>query len=174
MNLHPLHQFRATLTDGDIIIMLAFLCLLGLALVAVSSSDDPPMELQQDACPSFWFSFNGRCYKYFNTETTWADAELHCVSQGGNLVSLHSTEEEDFVQFLVESSDPAEGATWIGLHDMAKERRWMWSDGYDWYRGEPNNRRGEDCVHNNWRGKWNDAPCSDTLPSVCASRTTCP
>ncbi|KAI4792075.1 hypothetical protein KUCAC02_031444 [Chaenocephalus aceratus] len=68
--------------------MLAFLFRWGLALGAVSSSDDPPMELQQDTCPSFWFSFHGRCYKYLNTERTWADAELDRVSQGGNLASL--------------------------------------------------------------------------------------
>ncbi|XP_033972235.1 ladderlectin-like [Trematomus bernacchii] len=160
--------------------MLVFLFLLGLALGAVSSSDDPQMDQQQDTCPSYWFSFNGRCYKYFNTETTWADAELYCVSQGGNLVSIHSRAEENFVQFLIKRSDPAEGLTWIGLHDIAKEERWMWSDGCAanylfWHTGEPNNSgRGEDCVVNNFRGKWNDAPCSTTLPSVCASRTTCP
>ncbi|XP_033987067.1 ladderlectin-like [Trematomus bernacchii] len=159
-----------------IMIMLGFLFLLGLALGAVSSSD----ELHQDTCPSYWFSFNGRCYKYFNTETTWADAELYCVSQGGNLVSIHSREEEDFVKFLIKSSDSNEGATWIGLYDLAKEGRWMWSDGcaakyFFWHTGEPNNSgRGEDCVLNNWRGKWNDAKCSKTFPSVCASRTTCP
>ncbi|KAI9548483.1 hypothetical protein NQZ68_007339 [Dissostichus eleginoides] len=138
--------------------MLVFLFLLGLALGAVSSSDDPPMELQQCTCPSYWFSFNGRCYKYFNTETTWADAELYCVSQGGNLVSIHSREEEDFVKFLIKSSDPAEGATWIGLHDIAKERRWMWSDGcaakyFFWYQGEPNNLGGSDAAKQRRRGE---------------------
>ncbi|XP_034052556.1 ladderlectin-like [Gymnodraco acuticeps] len=158
--------------------MLVFLFLLGLALGAVSSSDDPQMDQQQDPCPSFWFSFNSRCYKYSNTERTWADAELYCVSQGGNLVSIHSAEEENFVKLLVEISDPAKGATWIGLHDIAKEGRWMWSDGsvatyFNWYRQPNNSGRGEDCV-NNFRGKWNDVRCSATLPSVCASRTTCP
>ncbi|KAI4792936.1 hypothetical protein KUCAC02_033042 [Chaenocephalus aceratus] len=160
--------------------MLVFLFLLGLALGAVSSSDDPQMDQQQDTCPSYWFSFNGRCYRYFNTERTWADAELYCVSQGGNLVSIHNTEEENFVKFLVLSVDSAEGETWIGLHDIAKEGRWMWSDGsvatYSfWSRGQPNNYgRDEDCVVNNSREKWNDVRCSKTLPSVCASRTTCP
>ncbi|XP_033980584.1 galactose-specific lectin nattectin-like [Trematomus bernacchii] len=162
--------------------MLVFLFLLGLALGAVSSSDDPPTELQQDTCPSFWFSFNGRCYKYFNTETTWADAELYCVSQGGNLVSIHSREEEDFVKFLIKSSDPAEGYTWIGLHDIAKEGRWMWSDGCAvkfvyWSSGQPDNFRGlEHCVDTNFGfdHKWNDRTCYSTLPSVCASRITCP
>ncbi|XP_033935406.1 ladderlectin-like [Pseudochaenichthys georgianus] len=159
--------------------MLAFLFLLGLALGAVSS-DNPQMQPQQDAtCPSFWFSFNGRCYKYFNTEMTWAEAEFHCVSQGGNLVSIHSTEEENFVKYLINSSDPTDGYTWIGLNDIYEERRWMWSDGCAakylfWHRGQPNNRRREDCVINNWWGKWNDAPCSKAFPSVCASRTACP
>ncbi|XP_034054909.1 lactose-binding lectin l-2-like [Gymnodraco acuticeps] len=156
--------------------MLAFLFLLGLALGAVA----PQMELQQDACPSFWISFNGRCYKYFNTERTWADAELHCVSQGGNLVSIHSTEEEEYVKILIKESDPTGGATWIGLNDIYEEGRWMWSDGcvakyLFWDQGQPNNNElGEDCVLNNWREKWNDAPCSTFFPSVCASRTTCP
>ncbi|KAI9537822.1 hypothetical protein NQZ68_022484 [Dissostichus eleginoides] len=109
--------------------MLVFLFLLGLALGAVSSSDDPQMELQQDTCPSFWFSFNGRCYKYIATQTTWAGAELQCLSQGGNLVSIHSRAEEDFVRLLIKSSDPAQGATWIGLSDIYEEGRWIWSDG---------------------------------------------
>ncbi|KAI4793172.1 hypothetical protein KUCAC02_032886 [Chaenocephalus aceratus] len=83
--------------------MLVFLFLLGLALGAVSS-DDPQMQPQRDTtCPSFWFSFNGRCYKYFNTEMTWPEAEFNCVSQGGNLVSIHSTEEENFVKYLINS-----------------------------------------------------------------------
>ncbi|XP_034089862.1 galactose-specific lectin nattectin-like [Gymnodraco acuticeps] len=159
--------------------MLDFLFLLGLALGAVSSSDDPSVELQQDSCPS-WFSFNGRFYKYFNTKMTWADAELNCVSQGGNLVSIHSREEKDFVKALIKRSDPAEGYTWIGLRDMAKEGSWMWSDGcaakyFFWYREQPdNNRQDEHCVQDNFGNMWNDLKCSYTLPSVCASRTTCP
>ncbi|XP_034054908.1 ladderlectin-like [Gymnodraco acuticeps] len=159
--------------------MLAFLFLLGLALGAVSSSDYPQMELQQDTCPSFWISFNGRCYKYFNTERTWAEAEFHCVSQGGNLVSIHSREEEEYVKILIKESDPAGGATWIGLNDFYEEGRWIWSDGcvakyFFWYRQPNNSELGEDCVLNNWRGKWKDVPCSKLFPSVCASPTTCP
>ncbi|XP_033990972.1 lactose-binding lectin l-2-like [Trematomus bernacchii] len=159
--------------------MLVFLFLLGLALGAVSSSDERPMELVRGSCPSFWFSFYGRCYKYIATKMTWADAEFHCLSQGGNLVSIHSGGEEDFVKLLIKNVDLAQGPTWIGLSDIHKEGRWMWSDGcvakfFFWNKGEPNNHRGEDCVHNNWSGRWNDRKCSSTFPSVCASRTTCP
>ncbi|KAK1879694.1 Lactose-binding lectin l-2 [Dissostichus eleginoides] len=159
--------------------MLVFLFLLGLVPVALYSSDDPQMEPRQTNCPSLWTSFDGRCYKYIGTQATWARAELQCVSQGGNLVSIHSRAEEDFVKLLIKLSDPAEGITWIGLSDIYEQGRWVWSDGcaakyFFWKQGEPNNQGGnEHCVFNNWSGKWNDTPCSLTLPSVCASRTTC-
>uniref|UniRef100_A0A3P8QTH6 C-type lectin domain-containing protein n=1 Tax=Astatotilapia calliptera TaxID=8154 RepID=A0A3P8QTH6_ASTCA len=53
------------------------------------------------------------CYMHNAVTMTWADAELHCVSEGTNLVSIHG--ENVF--------------TWIGLGDIHKEGRWMWSDG---------------------------------------------
>ncbi|KAK1879916.1 Lactose-binding lectin l-2 [Dissostichus eleginoides] len=154
--------------------MLVFLFLLGLALGAVSP--------QQNSCPMFWTFFNGRCYKYISTRLTWADAELHCVSLGGNLVSIRSQEEENFVGSVIKNFDPARGYTWIGLSDTQKEGRWMWSDGcaarfFFWSTGQPDNHRGrEDCVGTNYGpvNKWNDFRCSVTIPSVCASRITCP
>ena len=162
--------------------MLLFLFLFGLALGAESPSGDHEMKLQRGNCPMFWFSFNGRCYKYVATRKTWADAELHCVSEKANLVSIHSLEEHNFIKSLIKNFDHAEGFTWIGLSDTQKEGGWMWSDGCAvdfvfWNSGEPNNEKGnENCVHNNFGTdlKWNDRPCSLTYPSVCASRILCP
>ncbi|XP_032386881.1 lactose-binding lectin l-2-like [Etheostoma spectabile] len=161
--------------------MLPFLFLLGLTLGSVSPSDGNPVMLLQGNCPMFWYSFNGRCYKYVATRLTWADAELYCVSQGSNLVSIHSLEEDHFIKALITNFDHAQGFTWIGLSDIHKEGRWMWSDGcivdfVNWYTGEPNNMAGrEHCAHNNYGDwKWNDHQCSSTFPSVCASRNTCP
>ncbi|XP_073319720.1 lactose-binding lectin l-2-like [Pagrus major] len=162
--------------------MLLFLFLFGLALGAVSSSDDHQVQLQRGGCPMFWYSFNGRCYKYVATQLTWADAELYCVSEGANLVSIHSLEEQNFVKSLIKNFDHSEGRTWVGLSDIHKEGRWMWSDGCAvdfvfWDAREPNNGGGnEDCVHNNYDEdlKWNDHQCSATYASVCASRITCP
>uniref|UniRef100_A0A8P4GN04 C-type lectin domain-containing protein n=1 Tax=Dicentrarchus labrax TaxID=13489 RepID=A0A8P4GN04_DICLA len=139
-------------------------------------------HLQRGSCPMFWYSFNGRCYKYVATRLNWADAELHCVSEKANLVSIHSLEEEIFVKSLIKNFDHAEGRTWIGLSDIHKEGRWMWSDGCAvdfvfWGTREPNNTGGnEHCVLNNYENemKWNDGQCSDMYPSVCASRITCP
>ncbi|XP_060948562.1 lactose-binding lectin l-2-like [Limanda limanda] len=162
--------------------MILLLLLFALTLGAVSPSDGPEVKLHCGNCPMFWSSFNSRCYKYVATQMTWANAERNCVSQGANLVSIHSLDEENFVKTLIKKFDPARGWTWNGLSDVHKEGSWMWSDGCParfvfWSTGEPNNSAGhEDCVENNIHGdkKWNDRTCSDRLPSVCASRIMCP
>ncbi|XP_060932845.1 lactose-binding lectin l-2-like [Limanda limanda] len=159
--------------------MILLLLLFALTLGAVSPSDGPKVKLQRGNCPSFWFSFNNRCYKYVSTHMTWADAELYCVSQGANLVSIHSLDEANFVKDLIKNFDHAEGYTWIGLSDLHKEGSWMWSDGCAvkftyWSPGEPNNDGGrENCGHYFKRG-WNDILCSGRIPSVCASHIMCP
>ncbi|XP_041823303.1 ladderlectin-like [Melanotaenia boesemani] len=161
--------------------MLLLFFLFGLALGAESPPADQEVKLLRGGCPVFWYSFNGRCYKYVATLMTWADAELHCVSQGANLVSIHSQKEEDFVKLLIKNFDPAQGVNWIGLTDAQQEGAWFWSDGSKvnfkfWNKGQPNNYGGhEKCGHTNWDTSkgWNDAKCSDRSSFVCASRTAC-
>uniref|UniRef100_A0AAQ4NTE8 C-type lectin domain-containing protein n=1 Tax=Gasterosteus aculeatus aculeatus TaxID=481459 RepID=A0AAQ4NTE8_GASAC len=84
-------------------------------------SDDPLFQLQRGQCPMSWYSFISRIYKYFATGLTWADAEIHCVSNGANLVSIHSLEGQKFVENLMKTFDPAEGRTWFGLSDSHRE-----------------------------------------------------
>ncbi len=145
---------------------------------------EPTVMPQGESCPSFWYGFEGRCYKYVSTRLTWADAELFCVSEGANLVSIFSKEEDDFIRSLISQFDHSEGFTWIGLSDVHKEGSWMWSDGCPvkfvfWAEGEPDVEAGEyqDCANSNSDidKKWNDTICSNTYPSVCASRvSSCP
>ncbi|XP_069555789.1 lactose-binding lectin l-2-like [Brachyistius frenatus] len=160
--------------------MILFLFLFGLALGAASPPEDIEVKLQRGNCPMFWFSFNGRCYKYISTRTSWADAKIYCVSHGVNLVSIHSRDEQEFVTALIKNFDPSQGFTWIGLGDIHKEGTWMWSDGYEvdftlWGTKEPNNTNGlEHCGHTNFElEQWNDDKCSETFPSVCATRFDC-
>ncbi|XP_014263436.2 lactose-binding lectin l-2 [Maylandia zebra] len=144
------------------------------------SLDNQTVKLLRGNCPMFWYSFNGRCYKYVATQMTWADAELYCVSEKANLVSIYSEEEEEFVKSLIKNFDHAEGRTWIGLSDLHKEGRWMWSDGsavsfVHWHAIQPDNEGGaEHCGHMNYDTKWNDVPCSRNHTSVCATRVACP
>ncbi|XP_072226477.1 galactose-specific lectin nattectin-like [Leuresthes tenuis] len=159
-----------------------FLFMAALALGAASPSDEQELQLQQGSCPMFWYSFNGRCYKYVASHMTWGEAELHCVSEETNLVSIHSLEEHNFVTSLIKNIDPTQGFTWIGLTDVHKEGGWMWSDGSkvgftQWDINQPDNAGGhEHCGHTNFGTafKWNDNMCSHALGFVCASRTVCP
>ncbi|XP_012715447.1 lactose-binding lectin l-2-like [Fundulus heteroclitus] len=158
--------------------MMLFFFLFGLSLAAVAPSDGQEMKLLRGDCPMFWYSFNGRCYKYMATDMTWADAELYCLSENANLVSIHSLDEHNFVKFLIKNFDPAQGDTWIGLSDIHKEGKWMWSDGTVaryalWSAGQPDNSEGnEHCGLTTYgpEKNWNDDSCSMRFPSVCASR----
>ncbi|XP_036001759.1 ladderlectin-like [Fundulus heteroclitus] len=161
--------------------MMFFLLLFGLSLAAVAPLDGQEMKLLRGGCPVFWYSFDGRCYKYVATLMTWGDAEQHCVSQGANLVSIHSLEEENFVKMLISNFDPAQGPNWIGLSDAQKDGTFFWSDGSKlsftyWSADEPNNFKGpEHCVHTNKETtkKWNDLPCNWELSFVCKARPAC-
>lgn len=154
---------------------LTVLCLLSfsLAVTLCTPLPDQQVELEQRSCPMFWYSFNGRCYKYIATRTAWADAELHCVNEGANLASIRSQEENQFVARLIKNFDTAQDWTWIGLTDIHKEGRWMWSDRSKvhftlWAKGEPNGGTRHNCV--DFNGLWADQSCSTTRPFVCASR----
>uniref|UniRef100_A0A3Q0STL8 C-type lectin domain-containing protein n=1 Tax=Amphilophus citrinellus TaxID=61819 RepID=A0A3Q0STL8_AMPCI len=162
--------------------MILLLFLFGLALGAESPSDDNKVKLQLgNGCPMFWWNYNDRCYKYVATHMTWADAEIYCLSEGANLVSVHSEDEHNFVKSLIQNFDHAGGLTWIGLSDKHKEGTWMWSDGcplhfVNWSPTQPDNEGGnENCGHTNVviDKKWNDYKCDIALPSVCATHTTC-
>ncbi|XP_017276522.3 lactose-binding lectin l-2-like [Kryptolebias marmoratus] len=162
--------------------MMLFFSLFVLALAAVSPSDGQELKLQRGDCPMFWFSFNGRCYKYFASRLTWGEAELLCVKEEANLVSIHSLEEHDFVKSLIQNFDPTREWTWIGLTDLHREGGWIWSDGSEykfsqWDIQQPNNANGgQHCGHINHgvNFKWNDYSCSHKSPFVCVHRKVCP
>ena len=55
-------------------------------------------------------SVPGRAVKYFTTATTWEDAETHCESLGGYLITANS---DKVIDWLAKQ----DSLTWIGLHD---------------------------------------------------------
>ncbi|XP_017161082.1 galactose-specific lectin nattectin-like [Poecilia reticulata] len=111
-----------------------------------------------------------------NVKMSWAAAERACLSLDGNLASIRSTNEYNFIRQLVLSSSKTNASSWIGGHDSAEEGNWLWSDGskflfHHWGKGQPNNANGnEDCMEINFTEQdfVNDRNCAMKLPFICA------
>ncbi|XP_078543369.1 lectin-like [Lissotriton helveticus] len=131
----------------------------------------------QDIFPSGWAAGFSSYYKYIPTSKTWVEAELHCQSltAGSHLASVHSPEENDFIQRLVLTSAKGNPQVWIGGSDCYKDRTFMWTDGSSWdyqkwNQREPNNSGGrEPCLQFNFDkpGMWNDEKCGGSMSFVC-------
>jgi hypothetical protein len=113
----------------------------------------------------------GHCYVAWSDLHNWATAQRNCQSNGGDLVSITSTGENDLVTGLA-------GATksWIGLTGPpATKVTFAWVDGealsyMNFASGEPDNANdGEECVATSG-GMWSDESCgwqpAGTLPAV--------
>nr|D1MGU1.1 RecName: Full=Snaclec jerdonibitin subunit beta; AltName: Full=TJ-GPIb-bp subunit beta; Flags: Precursor [Protobothrops jerdonii]ACZ34294.1 TJ-GPIb-bp beta chain [Protobothrops jerdonii] len=118
-------------------------------------------------CPSDWSSYEGHCYRVFQQQMNWADAEKFCTQQRkeSHLVSFESSEEVDFV---VSKTFPIlkENFVWIGLSNVWNGCRLQWSDGtelkYNAWSAE------SECIASKTTdNQWWSMDCSKTYPFVC-------
>ncbi|XP_072020401.1 macrophage mannose receptor 1-like [Amphiura filiformis] len=138
----------------------------------------PPPEPPATECPSDsdWYYSSPYCYYVsdatLNWRRTWADADVWCNDNGGNLVSIHSDEEQAFVNQVLKR---AVSSYWIGLREYTVEGDYTWTDSSaldytNWNPGEPNDHNGEEqCgeVETFDDGRWNDQACGIKLAFVC-------
>ncbi|CAB1320991.1 unnamed protein product [Coregonus sp. 'balchen'] len=123
----------------------------------------------RNQCPTGWFQLGSHCFKYIENARTWPLAERHYVSLGANLVSVHSSAEDQFLQVVVGCKAGGFSPTWIGGFYAVQDRLWFWSDGskfdyQNWKKGEPNNSGGrEPCMVMNWGGTVGPLSFTDTF-----------
>uniref|UniRef100_F6Y2F6 Macrophage mannose receptor 1 n=1 Tax=Monodelphis domestica TaxID=13616 RepID=F6Y2F6_MONDO len=137
----------------------------------IPSESDVPIS-----CPSQWWPYAGHCYKMNKEQKIQKDALTACRKEGGDLASIHSIEEFDFIfsQLGYEDTD----TLWIGLNDLKIQMYFEWSDGTPvtftkWMPGEPShaNNRQEDCVVMTGKdGYWSDHPCENSFGYVCKTK----
>ncbi|XP_042257905.1 ladderlectin-like [Thunnus maccoyii] len=147
----------------------------------IPNTKTPPGIIQVDCyrdfyCPYGWSRFGKRCFTFINSPKTWVEAESYCLFERANLASIHSYEENHFIQALTRGDTFDFPETWIGGFDAIQHSVWMWSDGSkfyynNWYT-DYNVERMEKCLMMNYgyEHNWNYASCNESLPFVCAKR----
>ncbi|XP_052407510.1 galactose-specific lectin nattectin [Carassius gibelio] len=167
------------------------LCLSFFLLFALDASEAAPLTGTGDGtCPlvrqatceteSGWSAYEGRCFRFFNFQRSWIDAEKQCLGYDGNLASVHSYDEYTFIQDLIKSQTQASTLSWIGGYDAVSEGNWLWSDGSKlnleiWAPPQPDNWNGvEHCLEMNYHSlsNWNDQLCHEKRPFVCVKKYT--
>jgi hypothetical protein len=136
-------------------------------LLLLSEMDNVP------GCGPVATQFNKQCYIFVAEELPFDSAQQACMDRfGGNLASINSQEEDDFISTIVDPNDQGNITAYIGFTDVDVEGNWVWTDGspvdYTNWRtltGEPNGTG--DCTqfwpnNNGGYAGWNDVEC-DTV-----------
>ncbi|CAG2233062.1 unnamed protein product [Mytilus edulis] len=130
-------------------------------------------------CPDSIVHFKGSTYK-FHCERfdSWLQAEADCNWQGGNLTSIETEEENNYLKYV---ANLIGGYWWIGLSDIKTEGLFQWTSSQqltftDWSQGPPIQpddksstglESNADCVLLNpsFSYQWTDESCSSSAGS---------
>ncbi|XP_071511250.1 macrophage mannose receptor 1-like [Diadema antillarum] len=142
-----------------------------------STTPPPPVEEHPGYCPEGLEEFDAYCY-YFppdNVFFEWYSARYECQRLGGDLASIHSKAENEFIREIIQSRFGFRDV-WIGL-TRSEDGGFMNTDNtpvdyVNWANGEPSGDwRGssEDCVemYTNNYGTWNNADCFSQASFLC-------
>ena len=115
--------------------------------------------------------YDSSCYKLFEVSTpiNWLDAQSSCAIWGGDLTSITTERENNYLNTLITSSV---GNCWIGLNDRDVEGMYTWID--DTTFTQPSfvttlsNNETNDCVQILNDTNWESVTCASTLTSfIC-------
>ncbi|GFR82785.1 macrophage mannose receptor 1-like [Elysia marginata] len=121
--------------------------------------------LNQQSCgkDGVWTHFNDQCFYAGSGAESWFQARRDCLHIGGDLVSITSDSEKDFILQMIPKIYPEN--IWIGLYEVEPGRH-IWSDGspkvyFNFAKGQPDDNHGsERCViMSKDDGKWHDQNC---------------
>nr|XP_049597459.1 C-type mannose receptor 2-like isoform X3 [Syngnathus scovelli] len=147
-------------------------------------------SLDTTKCPPGWLEHDSSCYKKEVKPNGWVGAWHHCVWLGGNLLSITSSAEEDFVKGTMDKDTPF----WLGLSNQKCDDSWCrfeggsqklaWSDGQttphrNWAPNQLESADVASCAYVNQGGigapgKWRSGSCHSSLAYMCKRPQSCP
>lgn len=140
-------------------------------------------KVPRPCCPKTWTQSGEdgreRCYKYFDSPKTWAQAEGYCQWEGGHLASISCEKTSHFLQTLTRGNSHDFPLSWVGGHNAVQSCLWSWSDGqffnFENFYDPKCKERENSCLRINYKYqlKWSSGNCNETLPFVCVKDTEC-
>ncbi|KAI6647144.1 hypothetical protein LOD99_8880 [Oopsacas minuta] len=117
--------------------------------------------------------YEGSCYRIFDVSTriNWLDAQSSCAVWGGDLTSITTERENNYLYTIIMSNN-----YWIGLNDRSEEGTYTWTDGatfsYANWTNPPSNDG--DCIEINTTGgvSWETVNCEDTINTFVCKRAS--
>ena len=70
-----------------------------------------------------------RCYQFINYEMFWQDARNYCLHRGGDLITIHRPDIQQFVVRSLKELGWRRNGVWIGATDKHDEEDWRWVTG---------------------------------------------
>ncbi|XP_015279236.1 PREDICTED: macrophage mannose receptor 1-like [Gekko japonicus] len=153
---------------------------------SVRSTIAPTLPAPQGGCAEDWLLYNNKCFQIFGfyeeDRKNWSAARTACKTLGGNLATIPSKAVQAFLTMHFKNV-PVD--SWIGLHDIIEEGRFLWTDGssvrYTNWAPTPSRQRfhfssNEDCVTmikepEKWAGIWKERKCSIKYGYICQKST---
>ncbi|KAM9809280.1 macrophage mannose receptor 1-like isoform 2-T4 [Syngnathus typhle] len=140
-------------------------------------------------CAPGWLEHGIDCYKKVEEPNGWLGARHHCVWQGGDLLSITTSAEEDFVKRTMGNT-----RFWLGLSNQKCDDVWCgfeggsqeltWSDGQttthsNWASNQLESADVVSCAYVNQGvklspGKWRSGSCASSLAYMCKRPRSCP
>ena len=120
--------------------------------------------------------YDGSCYKVFEVSTpiNWLDAQSSCAIWGGDLTSITTERENNYLNTIITSSV---GNCWIGLNDRDVEGIYIWINGKGFiaptFAVIISNNGANDCVEiSTTSGDWETVSCDIMRSNLLCKRNS--
>ncbi|XP_033899686.3 secretory phospholipase A2 receptor isoform X1 [Acipenser ruthenus] len=126
-----------------------------------------------------WVFYQKSEYLFHNISFPWNAVAFACKMLGADLVSIHSSDQLDFIQSKIEKLFQNEVKWWIGLFAEYSNTELRWIDGsavdYENWEGTNSRRsevKNERCVYmSSQTGRWSEGKCNGHHPYICERKT---
>jgi hypothetical protein len=143
---------------------------------ALNPNQNKTRKISNTYCKG-WVVYNDeKCFKLFDKSKllTFEDAKQYCLSRGSTMLTIHSTEEREFIaKNFYESSDLV-NEVWLGLRRKGDQFKWIDNSSLDftsWAIDSPRDRKNYDCVQISSEiyrvGDWIEKPCNRKNLVIC-------